>query len=147
MIKPLKLIAYTLMMFCILHEFGYAGTIESDMANKVISYRLNSVEKSRVNVYVNRHYTRFKRLNNRQYVAMSAIEICKRTEYAKGRVTPYDVYLGKANCQGYSFMFYMMMAKANIPCRLVHNEKHMWNEVMLDGKWVKYDVTAMDNFF
>jgi hypothetical protein len=122
-----------------------AGTIEGNMPQRIIDYRLCMVEKVKLNAYLNKHYNGLKQLSDSQYVAFSVLEICRRTTYQIDKNTPYDVLRGKANCQGYSFMLYVMLAKANIPCRLVYSNVHMWNEVMLGGKWVKYDVTAMDS--
>lgn len=44
-------------------------------------------------------------------------------------------------CDGYSEAFYLLMEAYGIPCNIVVNENHAWNEVMLDGKWYLIDVT------
>lgn len=48
---------------------------------------------------------------------------------------------GNATCLGYSEAMFYMMNELNVPCRIVTNKYHAWNEVYIDGKWVKYDVT------
>lgn len=48
---------------------------------------------------------------------------------------------GNATCLGYSQAMYYMMSELNVPCRIVTSKYHAWNEVFIDGEWVKYDVT------
>ena len=56
---------------------------------------------------------------------------------------------GKAVCQGYSTLFYMMCNEAGIGCRIVTGqangsngtEDHAWNVVCMGGKWYNVDVT------
>lgn len=44
-------------------------------------------------------------------------------------------------CDGFSEAFYLLMEACDIPCNLVINENHCWNEVMLNNKWYFLDVT------
>jgi len=47
-------------------------------------------------------------------------------------------------CMAYSYAFQFLCDRAGIPCVLVCNDIHMWNQVYLDGKWWLVDVTASD---
>jgi hypothetical protein len=44
-------------------------------------------------------------------------------------------------CDGYAEAFYLMMKVYGIPCNIVVNKDHAWNEVMIDGKWYVIDAT------
>ncbi|MBP3897489.1 MAG: transglutaminase domain-containing protein, partial [Mogibacterium sp.] len=48
---------------------------------------------------------------------------------------------GSATCLGYSEGFYYMMRKLHVPCRIVAEGYHAWNEVYVDGKWNSVDLT------
>ncbi len=47
-------------------------------------------------------------------------------------------------CMAYSYAFQFLCDWADIPCILVCNDIHMWNQVYLDGQWWGVDVTASD---
>ncbi len=47
-------------------------------------------------------------------------------------------------CMAYSYAFQFLCDRAGIPCILVCNDVHMWNQVYLDGQWWGVDVTASD---
>lgn len=47
-------------------------------------------------------------------------------------------------CMAYSYAFQFLCDRAGIPCILVCNDVHMWNQVCLDGQWWGVDVTASD---
>lgn len=60
---------------------------------------------------------------------------------------------GKAICEGYSKAFLLLCNKAGIDCTIVtgtalsdsgENVSHMWNMVMVDGKWYHIDLTWDD---
>lgn len=60
---------------------------------------------------------------------------------------------GKANCEGYSKAFLLLCNKAGIDCMIVtgtavdnegESASHMWNMVMVDGKWYNIDLTWDD---
>ena len=134
-----------LILFVLFPIPSYANTILSDeLIPQILDYRMNTVEKSKTRVFLMQFYNKHKNESKSSYILSSTLEICKRTSYQLGKYNPYDVLRGKSNCQGYSFMFYLMLQKANIPCRVIYNKTHMWNEVKLKDDWMKYDVTAMD---
>ncbi len=47
-------------------------------------------------------------------------------------------------CMAYSYAFQFLCDRTGIPCILVCNDIHMWNQVYLDGQWWGVDVTASD---
>lgn len=47
-------------------------------------------------------------------------------------------------CMAYSYAFQFLCDRTGIPCVLVCNDVHMWNQVYLDGQWWLVDVTASD---
>ena len=49
-----------------------------------------------------------------------------------------------AVCDGYASAFQYYMHKLGIPCNIVTNQNHAWNQVCLDGKWYMVDVTDDD---
>lgn len=49
-----------------------------------------------------------------------------------------------AVCDGYSSAFLYYMQKLGIPCTIVTNDRHAWNQVCLDGHWYMVDVTYDD---
>ncbi|MDE6567188.1 MAG: transglutaminase-like domain-containing protein, partial [Lachnospiraceae bacterium] len=63
------------------------------------------------------------------------------------RYSEWGVFLkGKANCQGYSMAYSILMQEAGIPVRCVVSEEmlHMWNQIKIGGKWYHVDVTWDD---
>lgn len=52
----------------------------------------------------------------------------------------------KGVCQGYSYLFYHIMNKLDIPCINVPSNAcgHIWNKVQLNGQWYNIDVTHDD---
>lgn len=68
----------------------------------------------------------------------------KSKEY---RYSEWGVFLkSRANCQGYSMAYSILMEEAGIPVRCVVSEKmlHMWNQIKIGGKWYHVDVTWDD---
>lgn len=53
---------------------------------------------------------------------------------------------GKANCQGYTLAYGLLLQRAGIPFRYVRSTqmKHIWNMIQIDGKWYHVDVTWDD---
>lgn len=53
---------------------------------------------------------------------------------------------GKANCQGYSLAYGILMQEVGIPVDYVVSEEmlHMWNQIKIGGKWYHVDVTWDD---
>ncbi len=88
--------------------------------------------------------------------------ICDTVYDTNYQLTSYHAYGvasgGKAVCQGYSQMFYMVSDKLGIEVNFItymagdpsdpsdpnHAYNHMWNCVQLDGKWYFLDVTWDD---
>lgn len=63
------------------------------------------------------------------------------------RYSEWGVFLkGRANCQGYSLAYGILMQEAGIPVRYVVSEEmlHMWNQIKIGGKWYHVDVTWDD---
>jgi hypothetical protein len=63
--------------------------------------------------------------------------------------TAYDALVkGKTVCQGYALLTYRMLNDLGIKNRIVEGkvrgEAHVWNEVLLDGKWYHLDTTWDD---
>lgn len=48
---------------------------------------------------------------------------------------------GTATCLGYSEGFYYMMRKLHVPCHIVAEGYHAWDEVYVNGSWEKVDLT------
>lgn len=56
--------------------------------------------------------------------------------------SPYGCLVkGTATCLGYSEGFYYLMRKLHVPCRIVTEGYHAWNEVYINGRWKKIDLT------
>ncbi len=78
--------------------------------------------------------------------------IVRNTVYAEKISQPYrlteeGVFLKhKANCQGYSLAYGILMEKVGIKVQYVSSEKmsHMWNLIKLNGQWYHVDVTWDD---
>lgn len=47
----------------------------------------------------------------------------------------------KANCEGISETFSVILSMKGIPNKLVSSENHQWNAVYIDGQWLQFDVT------
>lgn len=116
------------------------GIIEKDMADKIIKYRLNTVERSKLRVFVKRNYS--------DSPWDMALKLCNLFDYERDTWNSYSMLRNKkGNCQAFAFLFYMMLDKAQIPSRLAYNDTHMWNEIYIDGEWVVYDLTALNQVF
>ncbi len=51
---------------------------------------------------------------------------------------------GTAVCDGYARAFQYYMNELQVPCNIIGNSTHAWNQVQLDGKWYMIDVTHDD---
>lgn len=63
------------------------------------------------------------------------------------RLTEIGVFLkNKANCQGYSMAYGILMEKVGIPVQYVSSSDmaHMWNMIKIGGQWYHVDVTWDD---
>ncbi len=74
--------------------------------------------------------------------------VCDRMTYevkyaGPGKVLSQDGVVPGC-CMAYSYAFQFLCDRADIPCVLVCNDVHMWNQVYLDGQWWLVDVTASD---
>lgn len=59
--------------------------------------------------------------------------------------TAYSALINKeAVCEGYAKAYKVLLNSMDIPCEIVINEDHAWNEVKLNGKWYVVDVTNDD---
>ena len=59
--------------------------------------------------------------------------------------TTYGALVNKeAVCEGYAKAYKTLLNAMDIPCEVVINEDHAWNEVYLDGNWYVVDVTNDD---
>lgn len=52
-----------------------------------------------------------------------------------------NLYRGRSTCTGYAYSFYAIMKALDIPVTLEYNTNHVWNRVMVEGKWYNMDVT------
>lgn len=59
--------------------------------------------------------------------------------------TAYGALVNKeAVCEGYAKAYKLLLNAMDIPCQVVINEDHAWNEVYLNGNWYVVDVTNDD---
>ena len=78
--------------------------------------------------------------------------LVSHTTYAKNsakqsRLTEVGAFINKkANCQGYSLAYAILMEKVGIPVQYVSSEEisHVWNLIKIGGKWYHVDVTWDD---
>ncbi len=85
-------------------------------------------------------------------------EITKNCVYGELKSGSHDsaygcLVKGKANCEGYAKAFLLLCNKAGIDCMIVtgtavdnegESASHMWNMVMVNGKWYHIDLTWDD---
>lgn len=79
------------------------------------------------------------------YIVASTSYTNKRSD--RNRVSEAGVFIDhKANCQGYSVAYGILLKKAGLKVRYVVSEEmgHMWNLVRIDNKWYNVDVTWDD---
>lgn len=56
--------------------------------------------------------------------------------------TPYNALVsGKAVCQGFSTLTYLLATKAGLNTHIIRSDNHSWNVVEIDGKWYYWDTT------
>jgi len=87
-------------------------------------------------------------LSNREKAEKMVWYVCDRMTYevkypGPGKVLSQDSVTSGC-CMAYSYAFQFLCDRAGIPCVLVCNDVHMWNQVYLDGQWWLVDVTASD---
>ena len=76
--------------------------------------------------------------------------ICQITSYGEGDHSSdaYGALINrKAVCTGYAQAFYLCMRRLFIPVKYEYNKEcdHIWNRVLVDGKWKVVDVTWNDS--
>jgi len=87
-------------------------------------------------------------LSDRDKVEKLVYYVCDRMTYevkypGPGEVLSQDGVVSGC-CMAYSYAFQFLCDRAGIPCILVCNDVHMWNQIYLDGQWWGVDVTASD---
>lgn len=88
-------------------------------------------------------------LSDREKVRQIAFFVCDRLTYEAGstsspRTALVDDAVHKGNCMSYAHNFLFLCDLADIPCVFQHSDIHQWNEVYVEGKWWKVDVTSVD---
>lgn len=97
------------------------------------------------------------RENMSEHEAVSKINkwLCETLTYELGYVLPLEVLeSGKAQCEGYSLLFYAMCRNAGIECNLVSGKTmdgngqfvngHTWSQVKIGATWYYIDVCWND---
>ncbi len=87
-------------------------------------------------------------LSDREKAEKLVWYVCDRMTYeikypSPGKVLSQDGVVPGC-CMAYSYAFQFLCDRAGIPCVLVCNDVHMWNQVYLDSQWWLVDVTASD---
>lgn len=88
-------------------------------------------------------------LPNRQKVEAIAGYVCDRLRYAlkypsPGKVLAQDGQL-EGCCMAYAYSFQFLCNRADIPCILIQNPRHQWNQVYVEGQWWAVDLTGDDS--
>lgn len=83
-------------------------------------------------------------INNTKYDNIKAIDINDNTYYSENAFGP--LFEGYAICSGYADLMSLFLEKFNIPNMRVPSEKHVWNLVYLDNKWLHLDLTWDDPY-
>lgn len=132
-------------------ELGYASYFMDSAGNVNVSRIQNTRRK--IDAAVNKA---LKSVNSKMTKTEKALVLhdylVKNTAYMDDeskeyRLSEWGVFLkGKANCQGYSMAYGILLGKVGIPVKYVTSEEmmHMWNLVKLGGKWYHVDVTWDD---
>jgi len=127
-----------------------ACTSSAKILDKQIVAEANKILMTRnENVRVKRFVTNFGKKTKRDARLtryFKAINLMLDTaDYEKRKYKAIDVLYGKANCAGYAVMFSMLLDSIDIDNKIVCNDKHMWNEVKLNTKYRKIDLTALEH--
>ena len=113
------------------------------------NYFLSKEQDSFMINWVNANYKKIVVGKNDYQKSLAAYRwIIKNSKYAfykeDGREvynTAYGPIVGYGVCRGFSHLYYMLLNRAGIPCRVVVDSTHAWNIIKLDGKWYIADVT------
>lgn len=77
--------------------------------------------------------------------------LCVNVEYSEEDLESHRYHCiegvaleGMAVCEGYADAFQYFMNELNIPCNIVTNSNHAWNQVEIDGEWYMLDATHDD---
>ncbi|MCR5283666.1 MAG: leucine-rich repeat protein [Lachnospiraceae bacterium] len=76
-----------------------------------------------------------------KYIVYDYYHLEQNPHYGPMRSAYGAVHDGSAVCQGYANLFYRMMRKMGVSCRIVTSETHAWNIVALAGKYYNGDTT------
>lgn len=117
--------------------------VYSDNDIEIINSKLDEIEKT---LYLNK---------NTEYDKVLAIHdyIINNTKYneedEKKANTPSSTAIGVlvnklATCNGYTDTAALLLDRLNIPNLRISNDKHIWNLVYINGKWLHMDLTWDD---
>lgn len=118
---------------------GYRVTLLSEDGGE---RRYKELEAATADILIRSHD-----LDDAAKVAVIRRWVSSRCRYTKTVTNMWDESLygclvkGTATCLGYSEGFYYMMKKLGVPCRIVTDKYHAWNEVYVGGKWSSVDLT------
>lgn len=125
------------------------------------TYKINSDGNYRVKFKVNKPRWYRKHFAKRQIKKIAKIYGGLGSDYEKIKavhdyICSYNAYQrisggaymticsGNAACNGYGLTFYLVMKEMGIPVTYEVGADHMWNKVMVDGKWYNIDLTWDD---
>lgn len=132
-------------------ELGYLKTFQTK-AGAVDAAKIRKV-KAQINQKINQAYRLVKPGMTQVEKAMILHDyLVKNTQYLEKKGKDYRLsewgalVKGKANCQGYTLAYGLLMQRAGIPVRYVSSTQmqHIWNMIQIDGKWYHVDVTWDD---
>ena len=95
-------------------------------------------------------YSPYKKVDELHYYEYERVDY----DYDFNNYSTYNAAIERLSvCQGYASMFYYMMLKAGVNCRVITGDglsgetwgAHAWNIVELEGKWYNVDVTWDSN--
>ena len=122
----------------------YQRTLSIEESTQYTLSGVSNEEVKAVNTFVKSVNRGHKYTPLKKYLLYASLRICRQTSYETGKNSIYDVIKGKANCQGYSKMLFLLCTDKKIPCRLIYNNSHMWNKVFINNQWLDADVQEYD---
>lgn len=118
------------------NAFAPVQYVETDLNNTYYQQLLSITQRLTADCGSNTEKTRAILAWIRENVTYSLTSLCigETPEQA------YAVYVnGTGNCQGFIKLAGFMLSLVGIPNGAIVNKSHMWNVVLLDGKWVMLD--------